>query len=145
MSQRSSNEIPPQATQANPEQKPGALSGSNLPSNEGLEREPAQRQVARLEALHALSLEVVAQHEPDQVIARALELAVRILDAEASGFWQVLKQGYLLRAVHGASDVLKNEATLRTFLRYSYEQGLSKRLLQPQELFAPESLEAFKI
>jgi len=39
----------------------------------------------------------------------------------------------------------KNEETLRTFLRYSFEQGLSKRLLEPRELFAPESLEAFKI
>jgi 4,5-dihydroxyphthalate decarboxylase len=34
---------------------------------------------------------------------------------------------------------------LNTFLRYSYEQGLAKRLLTPQELFVPESLEAFKI
>ena len=39
----------------------------------------------------------------------------------------------------------KNEATLRTFLRYHFEQGLSKRLLEPRELFAPESLEAFTI
>ena len=39
----------------------------------------------------------------------------------------------------------KNEATLKTFLRYSFEQGLSRRLLEPRELFAPESLEAFKI
>ncbi len=39
----------------------------------------------------------------------------------------------------------KNEATLKTFLRDHFEQGLSKRLLTPQELFAPESLEAFKI
>ena len=39
----------------------------------------------------------------------------------------------------------KNEATLQTFLRYHFEQGLSKRLLSPRELFAPESLEAFKI
>ncbi len=39
----------------------------------------------------------------------------------------------------------KNEETLRVFLRYSFEQGLSKRLLEPRELFAPESLEAFKI
>lgn len=39
----------------------------------------------------------------------------------------------------------KNEATLRTFLRYHFEQGLSKRLLEPEELFAPESLESFKI
>ena len=39
----------------------------------------------------------------------------------------------------------KNQATLSTFLRYHFEQGLSKRLLTPQELFAPESLEAFVI
>jgi len=38
-----------------------------------------------------------------------------------------------------------NRATLETFLRYHFEQGLSKRLLNPDELFAPESLESFKI
>jgi len=38
-----------------------------------------------------------------------------------------------------------NEKTLSTFLRYSYEQGLAKRLLAPKELFAPETLESFKI
>ncbi|HEX2727622.1 MAG TPA: ABC transporter substrate-binding protein [Beijerinckiaceae bacterium] len=39
----------------------------------------------------------------------------------------------------------KNRETLATFLRYHYEQGLSKRQLQPEDLFAPETLEAFKI
>jgi len=34
---------------------------------------------------------------------------------------------------------------LAVFLRYSYEQGLAKRLLTPRELFAPETLESFKI
>ncbi|MDR3468571.1 MAG: ABC transporter substrate-binding protein [Xanthobacteraceae bacterium] len=38
-----------------------------------------------------------------------------------------------------------NRKTLATFLRYHQEQGLSKRLLTPDELFAPESLESFKI
>lgn len=38
-----------------------------------------------------------------------------------------------------------NEKTLETFTRYHYEQGLSKRKLEPKELFAPETLEAFKI
>ena len=38
-----------------------------------------------------------------------------------------------------------NVNALNTFLRYHYEQGLSKRLLTPKELFAPESLESFKI
>ena len=39
----------------------------------------------------------------------------------------------------------RNAATLSTFLRYSFEQGLAKRHLKPEELFAPESLESFKI
>jgi len=39
----------------------------------------------------------------------------------------------------------KNRETLATFLRYSYEQGLSKHLLKPEQLFAPETLESFKI
>ena len=38
-----------------------------------------------------------------------------------------------------------NRATLATFLRYHHEQGLSKRLLEPEELFAPEAMESFKI
>jgi 4,5-dihydroxyphthalate decarboxylase len=38
-----------------------------------------------------------------------------------------------------------NGDTLATFLRYHHEQGLSKRLLSPEELFAPESMESFKI
>ena len=39
----------------------------------------------------------------------------------------------------------KNHAALDTFLRYSFEQGLSKRKLNPVDLFAPETLDAFKI
>ena len=39
----------------------------------------------------------------------------------------------------------KNRATIATFLRYHYEQGLSQRLLEPEELFAPESMESFVI
>jgi 4,5-dihydroxyphthalate decarboxylase len=38
-----------------------------------------------------------------------------------------------------------NRETLATFLRYHHEQGLSRRLLAPEELFAPETLESFVI
>ena len=38
-----------------------------------------------------------------------------------------------------------NRKALETFLRYHHEQGLSQRRLEPEELFAPETLEAFKI
>ena len=34
-----------------------------------------------------------------------------------------------------------NLTTLRTFLGYSHEQGLAKRLLDPAEIFAPETLD----
>lgn len=38
-----------------------------------------------------------------------------------------------------------NEVTLRTFLRHAHEQGLTKRLFEPAELFAKETLDFFKI
>jgi 4,5-dihydroxyphthalate decarboxylase len=38
-----------------------------------------------------------------------------------------------------------NRASLATFLRYHHEQGLSKRLLEPEDLFAPETMQSFKI
>lgn len=39
----------------------------------------------------------------------------------------------------------QNRHVLDTFLRYHHEQGLSKRRLKPEELFAPETLESFVI
>jgi 4,5-dihydroxyphthalate decarboxylase len=41
--------------------------------------------------------------------------------------------------------VAPNRHVLATFLRYHHEQGLSPRRLEPEELFAPETLESFKI
>ena len=38
-----------------------------------------------------------------------------------------------------------NRHCLNTFLRYHHEQGLSKRRLQTDELFVPETLEAYRI
>ena len=38
-----------------------------------------------------------------------------------------------------------NEKVLQTFLKYHHECGLSKRQLKPEELFAPETHESFKI
>ena len=39
----------------------------------------------------------------------------------------------------------RNQKTLETFLRYSFEQGLSKQLLEPAALFVPETLEEYRI
>ena len=38
-----------------------------------------------------------------------------------------------------------NRHVLETFLRYHHEQGLSKRRLAPEELFAPETLKSFRV
>jgi 4,5-dihydroxyphthalate decarboxylase len=39
----------------------------------------------------------------------------------------------------------RNRRTLATFLRYSHDQGLAQALLEPERLFAPETLESSKI
>jgi len=39
----------------------------------------------------------------------------------------------------------RNRGTLATFLRYSHEQALARQVLQPEQLFAPEALESFRI
>ena len=38
-----------------------------------------------------------------------------------------------------------NVGAIETLLRYHYEQGLSRRQLKPHEIFAPETLESYKI
>lgn len=38
-----------------------------------------------------------------------------------------------------------NRETIATFLRYSHEQGLSPRCMEPEEIFAKETLESFVI
>ena len=43
----------------------------------------------QLEALHALSLEIVAENDLISVIERALKLATTLVDADAGGYWRV--------------------------------------------------------
>ena len=51
----------------------------------------------------------------------------------------------LMGADYWSYGFAPNRDTLATFLRYHHEQGLSKRLLAPEELFAPEAMESFRI
>jgi len=61
---------------------------------------------------------------------------------------------WLLSALEQTRDVMgedfwpygveRNHDTLATFLRYSFEQGLSSRLLAPEDLFAPETVDTAK-
>jgi ABC-type nitrate/sulfonate/bicarbonate transport system substrate-binding protein len=48
----------------------------------------------------------------------------------------------LMGADYWSYGLEENRTVLETFLRYHHEQGLSRRLWAPEELFAPESTEA---
>ncbi len=52
---------------------------------------PQQEYAQQLEALHQISLEIVAENDPTIVIERALSLASKLLKANPSGYWR-LKQ-----------------------------------------------------
>lgn len=99
-------------------------------------------------------------YEANRWIAQALAKAFAQAQAKT---YQDLKETAALKAmlpwanaeVEDAIDLMgedwwpygyeKNRAVLDTFLRYHHEQGLSKRRLAPQDLFAPETLESFRI
>jgi 4,5-dihydroxyphthalate decarboxylase len=76
------------------------------------------------------------------------EAADRLYDSSALRFmlpWltQQLEQAkHLLGDDYWSYGLRANSDTLATFLRYHHEQGLSRRLLAPEELFAPEATES---
>ena len=59
--------------------------------------------------------------------------------------WEVDQTIKEMGANYWAYGLQDNEKVLSTFLKYHYDCGLSKRLLKPEELFAPETHESFKI
>jgi len=101
-----------------------------------------------------------AVYEKNPWVAQSLYKAFLIAQKEA---YQDLHETAALKtmlpwAVHHVEEVERlmgsdywaygldsNVHVLNTFLRYSYEQGLSKRQLTAKELFAKETLESFKI
>jgi hypothetical protein len=76
------------------------------------------------------------------------EARERLYDSSALRFmlpWlnQHLEQAeQLLGADYWSYGLEANRHTLATFLRYHHEQGLSGRLVRPEDLFAPESTES---
>jgi 4,5-dihydroxyphthalate decarboxylase len=91
-----------------------------------------------------------------QSLTKAFEVAKRIAQnelAETTALkvmlpWltrQVEETQHLMGADFWPYGLERNGEALETFLRYHHEQGLSKRLLKPEELFASESLESFRI
>jgi 4,5-dihydroxyphthalate decarboxylase len=80
-----------------------------------------QRSLARM-------LELGVSHAPLPWVA---DHAARWRDLAGEDFWPY--------------GVEANRATLEAFLQYSFEQGVCRRRLGVEELFAPETLERFKI
>lgn len=79
----------------------------------------------------------LAYEELDQTAA--LKVMLPWLPAHLAETWREMGEDFWPYGVE------RNRDTLATFLRYSHEQGLSPRRLAPEDLFAPETLEAFKI
>jgi 4,5-dihydroxyphthalate decarboxylase len=94
----------------------------------------------------------VAQSLTKALIEAKKQAYARIYDASALRFMEPWLNQHLEDArrllgedywSYGLSETDHN--VLATFLRYHYEQGLSRRLRTPEQLFAPEALEAFVI
>lgn len=66
----------------------------------------------------------------------ALRVMVPWLNQHLEEAWDMLGDDYWSYGLEA------NRVTLGCFLRYHHEQGLSPRLLEPDELFAPESTES---
>jgi ABC-type nitrate/sulfonate/bicarbonate transport system substrate-binding protein len=90
----------------------------------------------------------VAQSLYKALLAAKNEAYGRLYDTSALRFmlpWltpQLEEARALLGQDYWSYGVEGNRSTLETFLRYHHEQGLSQRQFAPEELFAPESLEA---
>lgn len=90
----------------------------------------------------------VAQSLYKAFVAAKEEARAQLYDTSALRFmlpWlnqQLEESVALLGADFWSYGLERNQDTLRTFLRYHHEQGLSPRRVQAEQLFAPESLEA---
>ena len=90
----------------------------------------------------------IAQSLYKALLAAKNEAAANLYDSSALRFmlpWlnhQLEEARALLGEDYWSYGLEGNRETLATFLRYHREQGLSWRLRSPEELFAPESLEA---
>lgn len=93
----------------------------------------------------------VAQSLYKAFVAARDDAYARIYDSSALRFmtpWliQHLEEARdLLGEDYWSYGVAANRHVLEVFLRYHHEQGLSRRLRSPEELFAPESTETFVI
>jgi hypothetical protein len=95
------------------------------------------------------------------VSARAGEMTLQSKDFQDGVLWNVRQRDRDCRRTRQAGDYdlaeqlmgkdfwpygyAPNVEAIDRLLRYHHEQGLSRRRLTPQEIFAPETFESFKI
>jgi 4,5-dihydroxyphthalate decarboxylase len=117
------------------------------------------RKTAIYPIMHVLALrsEIVAAHPWVAMnLFKAFEIAKnrsleRARDVTASRFPLPWLQDHLaaVETLFGADcfpyGIAANRPTLEAFLRYAHEQGVTDRLLQPEELFPPQVLSSFKV
>lgn len=91
------------------------------------------------QALHKAFVEAQRQTYADLYVTAALKAMLPWLTAHVEQTRAMMGENYW---PYGFEP---NRKALSTFLRYHHGCGLSKHLLEPEELFAPEAMESFKI
>jgi diguanylate cyclase (GGDEF)-like protein len=98
-----------------------------------------RRQLRQLSALHALGLDVVAQHDPHQLLKQTLELAKDLLDTEIGGYFSVVPG--LLGWPSLELKIKVGEYDLEVGQRFRTYGPLRKMLEQGRSLCIPNALE----
>jgi 4,5-dihydroxyphthalate decarboxylase len=91
------------------------------------------------QALYKAFVEAQRQTYDDLYVTAALKAMLPWLTAH------VEETRALMGPDYWSYGYVRSRDTLATFLRYHHEQGLSRTLLAPEDLFAPEAMESFKI
>jgi 4,5-dihydroxyphthalate decarboxylase len=104
-----------------------------------LRRDVYERHPWLAQSLYAAFEQAKCEAYEELLETAALKVALPWATAEAERARELMGDDYWSYGLE------PNRHVLETFLRYHHEQGLSPRRLEPEELFAPETLESFVI
>jgi diguanylate cyclase (GGDEF)-like protein len=97
-----------------------------------------RRQLRQLSALHALGLDVVAQHDSQQLLQQTLELAQELLDTEIGGYFAVVSGPLGWPSLELKIKV--GEYNLEVGQRFRADGPLRKMLEQGRSLSIPKAM-----
>lgn len=98
-----------------------------------------RRQLRQLSALHALGLDVVAQHDPAQLLHQTLELAKDLLDTEIGGYFEVVSGPLGWPSLELKIKI--GEYDLEVGQRFRSDGPLRKMLEQGRSLYIPNAMQ----